>query len=119
MNTVLIRIDEDVFAKIGEKAREYGIPTAQPNVVLRKMFTLDTHIDISNIPLDVLNSPLVDYIQELSYRVVHALHYKNIDTIGDLVNSTRIQIYVIQNVGPQSMSLVDNFLAKRHLSFRE
>jgi hypothetical protein len=46
MNTITIRIDEDVFAKIGEKAREYGIPTAQPNVVLRKMFTLDMPIDV-------------------------------------------------------------------------
>ena len=112
MNTVLIRIDEDVFAKIGEKAREYGIQTAQPNVVLRKMFTLD-------MPIAILNRSLTDFMDELSFRVVHALRWKDIDTVGDLVNSSRQRISTIENIGPLSMKLIDQFLAERHLSFRE
>jgi DNA-directed RNA polymerase alpha subunit len=112
MNTVLIRIDKDVFAKIGEKAREYGIPTAQPNVVLRKMFTLD-------MPIDVLFKPLDYFVSEISFRVLNALHRKGIITVGDLVNTPRVRIVEMQNLGPRSMKLIDEFLAKHHLSFRE
>ncbi|GEM_PF-4004830 len=47
------------------------------------------------------------------------LERANIRTVGDLIKHTDHEIYVLRGVGMQSMDLIEDYLSKNGLSFKE